>query len=78
MQLLSGSEVNGTTTTKFTRRHNTCGDKDMIVGVRFRFSMSFIERISQFLMNKYVMNYTTAYMLSTIYLDEYMYTLDDL
>ena len=34
VQLLSGSEVNGVTTIKFTRKHNTCDDKDMVVGVR--------------------------------------------
>ena len=37
VQLLSGSEVNGVTTIKFTRKHNTCDDKDMVVGVRYKF-----------------------------------------
>ena len=34
VHLISGSEVNGETTIKFTRKHNTCDDKDMVVGVR--------------------------------------------
>ncbi|XP_067933220.1 DBH-like monooxygenase protein 1 homolog [Watersipora subatra] len=32
VELLSGSEVNGVTTVKFTRKHNTCDDRDMVIG----------------------------------------------
>ena len=35
VHLISASEADGVTTIKFTRKHNTCDDKDMVVGVSF-------------------------------------------
>jgi len=32
--LISGSEANGQTKISFKRKHNTCDDKDMVIGVR--------------------------------------------
>ena len=33
VHLISGSESDGITTIKFTRKHNTCDDEDMVIGV---------------------------------------------
>ena len=33
VHLISASEADGVTTIKFTRKHNTCDDKDMVIQV---------------------------------------------